>query len=203
MRGAPPARDIPVPGSEETFTPNGGASPSGAPQARAVSRRRNSRPAGRSGAVTSDAPAVHSSSWRRDAGPPASHTDACGVEIALSGKPAGQPWVFVVSRTKEPLGLAHPAVARIWRNSGKARMHRVGVNVVRITCRHAQECFIRKSRGTRADIGVDPGAKTSGLTLAVDGAAATPPGGYTARAERQDSAGHPSPARGDTPAWNV
>ena len=119
--------------------------------------------------MTSDAPAVHSPSWRRDAGSPASHTDASGVEIPVPRKPQGQPWVFVLSRTKQPLGLAHPAVVRIWRKKGKARMHRIGINVVRITCRHAEECFTRKSCATRADIGDDPGAKTSGLTLTIDG----------------------------------
>ena len=66
------------------------------------------------------------------------------------------------------MGLVHPAVARIWRRKGKARMHRVGLNVIRITCRHAEACFVRKSRATQADIGNDPGAKTSGLTLAID-----------------------------------
>ena len=81
----------------------------------------------------------------------------------------GQPWVFVVSRDGEPMGLAHPAVVRMWRRKGKARMRRVGVNVVRLTCRHAEACFERKTKGARADIGVDPGAKTSGLSLAVDG----------------------------------
>ena len=154
--------------SQGCASPSGGASPPGAPQARALSRRRNSRPAGPRGAVTSDTPAVHAPSWRRDAGSPASHTDANGVEMTTSGKPEGQPWVFVVSRSKQPMGLVHPAVARIWRRKGKARMHRVGLNVIRITCRHAEACFVRKSRATQADIGNDPGAKTSGLTLAID-----------------------------------
>ena len=81
----------------------------------------------------------------------------------------GQPWVLVRAMDGEPLGLAHPAQVRIWVRKGKATVRRTGVNVVQMTCAHAQATFERKSRALRADIGVDPGAKTSGLALVIDG----------------------------------
>ena len=124
------------------------------------------RPERRSGNAVSDAHAVRDPSWRREAATAASHTDAQGVEICKPKKTAGQPWVFVEDRSGQPLGLAHPAVARIWKRKGKARMRRVGINVVRLTCTHAQACFKRKTGEAR--IGVDPGAKTSGMALIID-----------------------------------
>ena len=141
--------------------------PPGAPQAQVMCRARND-----SGDPTRDARRTDprpgtSPWWRRDAS--ASPTGAQGAEVR---KPHGQPWVFVLSRSKEPLGLAHPAVVRKWRRAGKARMHRMGPNVVRLLCPHAQACFIRKTHPGEEDavdarIGVDPGAKVSALALVV------------------------------------
>ena len=142
------------------------APPPGAPQAQALGRHRDEpRPERPNGNAVSDARAVRNPSWRREAATAASHTDANGVEIRKPNT-VGQPWVFVEDRSGQPLGMAHPAVARIWRRKGKARMHRIGINVVRLTCEHAQACFRRKMGDVR--IGVDPGAKTSGMALVID-----------------------------------
>ena len=35
-------------------------------------------------------------------------------------------------------GLAHPGAVRKWRKAGKARMHHMRPNVVRLLCPHAQ-----------------------------------------------------------------
>ena len=39
-------------------------------------------------------------------------------------KHVGQPWVFVLSRDGRPMGLAHPAVIRMWRRKGMRRADR-------------------------------------------------------------------------------
>ena len=97
---------------------------------------------------------AHRRRWRRDINIAQTPGTTLGLRsVTLEATPG----------TGAPRRCAHLA------QDGKARMHRVGVNVVRITCPHAQACFIRKSHATRADIGDDPGAKTSGLTLAIDG----------------------------------
>ena len=98
------------------------------------------------------------------------HTGASGAEIRSSFQ--GQPWVFVLSRSGTPLGLAHPAVVRKWRRGGKARMHRVGPAVARLRCVHAEACFVRKHApecggGFVVRIGIDPGSKVSALALAL------------------------------------
>ena len=72
------------------------------------------------------------------------HTGASGAEIRSSSQ--GQPWVFVLSRSGTPLGLAHPAVVRKWRRGGKARMHRVGPAVARLRCVHARRASFESMR---------------------------------------------------------
>ena len=59
-------------------------------------------------------------------------------------------------------------VARLWKASGKARTRRIGPAVVRLRCPHAQACFIRKRAAAGATLGVDPGAKTTGVAVIVD-----------------------------------
>ena len=98
------------------------------------------------------------------------HTGASDAEIRSSSQ--GQPWVFVLSRSGTPLGLAHPAVVRKWRRGGKARMHRVGPAVARLRCVHAEACFVRKNApecggGFVVRIGIDPGSKVSAPALAL------------------------------------
>ena len=146
-------------------SPTGQNTPTGAPQARALCRARKGSSDPTPSVRRTDPRPGMSSWWRR--GAPASPTGAHGAEVRNLH---GQPWVFVLSQDKEPLGLAHPAVVRMWRTAGKARMHRMGPNVVRLLCPHAQACFIRKSQPGEGDvvearIGVDPGAKVSGLAL--------------------------------------
>ena len=94
------------------------------------------------------------------------HTGAGGAEKPI---PKGQPSVFVQDRRGEPLGLAHPAVVRMWMAKGKARLRRTGPATVQIRCAHAEACFIRKrGAGAHVKLGVDPGAKVSGLALIID-----------------------------------
>ena len=108
-------------------------------------------------------------SWRRGVkhAPP---TGAPGAQIS-NNRALGQPWVFVLTRSKEPFGMVHPAVARMWLKKGKARMHRMGPNVVRLICAHAENCYVRKviaADGVNDHIGTDPGGKVSGLALVLD-----------------------------------
>ena len=79
-------------------------------------------------------------------------------------------WVCVEGLDGTPLGMAHPALARMWRKKRKTRMRRIAPMVVRLRCPHAEACFLRH-RGTGHDvrIGIDPGAKTSGLAVTIDG----------------------------------
>ena len=93
------------------------------------------------------------------------HTSAWGAETNTC---SGAPWVLVQGLSGEPLGLAHPAVARLWKASGKARTRRIGPTVMRLRCPHAQACFIRKRAAAGATLGVDPGAKTTGVAVIVD-----------------------------------
>ena len=59
----------------------------------------------------------------------------------------------------------------MWRTKGKARIVRIGATVCELRCRHTTECFIRHwSRVTSVRVGVDPGAKTTGLTVIIDNA---------------------------------
>ena len=75
--------------------------------------------------------------------------------------------MLVQGLSGEPLGLAHPALARVWIAADKARIRRIAPATVRLLCQHAQACFIRK-RAARATIGVDPGARTTGVAVIVD-----------------------------------
>ena len=56
----------------------------------------------------------------------------------------GQPWVPVEGLLGQALGLVHPAMVRRWLASGKGFMRKIHPAVVRLTCAHAEACFIRK-----------------------------------------------------------
>ena len=146
-------------------SPTGSRAPSRAPPAQAL-RRRNATedmasPAASKGVAKATRPGSTTSRRR----PRRGHTSAQGAEISHC---TGAPWVLVQGLSGEPLGLAHPAVVRRWRAAGKARMRRIGAAVVRLSCRHAEACFTRKRQAETATIGVDPGAKTTGVAVIVN-----------------------------------
>ena len=87
---------------------------------------------------------------------------------ARSGR-VGQPWVGVTGRKGVALGLAHPALVRMLCRKGKARIVRTGATVCELRCRHAVECFVRHWRRVRTIVvGVDPGAKMSGMGVTLN-----------------------------------
>lgn len=57
---------------------------------------------------------------------------------------------------------------RIWRHADKGEIVRVWPAVVRLTCKHAEACYLRKSRARHGSVGIDPGSKTSGICVVVD-----------------------------------
>ena len=59
----------------------------------------------------------------------------------------------------------------MWLKKGKAQMHRMGPNVIRLICAHTENCYVRKiiaADGVDDRIGTDPGGKVSGLALVLD-----------------------------------
>ena len=108
----------------------------------------------------SDAPVGHTPSWKRGM-KPAPPTGTPGAKIK-NNRALGQPWVFVLTGSKETSRIVHPTVARMWLKKGKGRMHRMGPNVIRLICTHAENCCVRKA------IAADPGGEVSGLALVLD-----------------------------------
>ena len=80
----------------------------------------------------------------------------------------GQPWVPVEGLLGQALGLVHPAMVRRWLASGKGFMRKIHPPVVRLTCAHAEACFIRKWDARHVRIGTDPGSETTGIAVIVD-----------------------------------
>ena len=68
----------------------------------------------------------------------------------------------------QALGLVHPAMVRRWLASGKGFMRKIHPAVVRLTCAHAEACFIRKWDARHVRIGTDPGSETTGIAVIVD-----------------------------------
>ena len=67
-----------------------------------------------------------------------------------------------------PVGLAHPALVRMWLKKRKTRFVKVRPGIVQLTCPHAETAFRRKWAAVRNVIlGHDPG-ETAGTTLIVD-----------------------------------
>ena len=92
------------------------------------------------------------------------------VKVKARSGHVGQPWVGVADRKGVALGLAHPALVRVLCRKGKGRIVRTGATVCELRCPHAVESFARHWKRIRSVVvGVDPGAKVTGIAVVADG----------------------------------
>ena len=143
--------------------PHGQHAPSGASPAQALRQRAHDAPADSpQGRAKAHAPAPR-------VAPSRSRRRACeGADRHANGEitsRVGQPWVGVEDRQGQPLGMAHPALVRQWVRKGKGKLRRIGATVVKLRCPHAVESVRRHWRREDVVVGVDPGAKTTGIAI--------------------------------------
>ena len=68
------------------------------------------------------------------------------AEIKAPSGRVGQPWVGVTDRSGKPLGLAHPALVRMWRSKSKARIVRIGATLCELRYRYDRDAALRHHR---------------------------------------------------------